>query len=69
VLSIQFICGLIVVKIIYFPDTGCMAARTIRGPLILKLLLMDIGMAIRTILGKTGKLLGYLTGIILPEMA
>ena len=31
VLSVQFISRLIVVKIFYFPDTGCMAARTIRG--------------------------------------
>jgi hypothetical protein len=45
-----------------------MAAGTICGTLIFKLPLMDIMMAIFTMLRKTGKLLGYLTGIILPEM-
>ena len=45
-----------------------MAARTIRGTLFLKLLLMHIGMAIRTVLGKTRKLLGYRADIVLPEM-
>jgi hypothetical protein len=67
-LPVQFKCRLIVVKIFYFPDSGRMTARTIRGPVIFKLLLMDIGMAIRTFSGKTGKLLGYLTAIVLPEM-
>jgi hypothetical protein len=68
VLSVQFKCRLIVVKIFYFPDAGCMAARTIRGPLVLKLLLMHICMAIRAVLGKTRKLLVYHAGIVLPEM-
>ncbi len=67
-LSVKFISSLIMIEIFYFPYAGCMAPGTIRGSLVLKLLLMYICMAICAVLGKSGKLLSNLTGIVLPEM-
>jgi hypothetical protein len=56
-LPIQLKCCPVVVKILYFPETGKVAAHTIRSAFLLKLPLMDIGMTLCAVPGKTGKLL------------